>query len=116
MHEGFTAATIGLDGSPGDFSLSLSPPRGLPLLVHAYLPEDAVLSYMWSAANINKTAEFLDDVPEDVHFLFVSYGCKPLPEPSSSPYHAAAPWARGNLHNVIGASHCFILDSSKLTG
>ena len=80
MHEGFTASTIGLDGSPGEYTLSLSPPRGLPLLVHAYLPEDAALSFMWSAANRNKTADFLDDVPEDTHFLFVSYGCEFLPE------------------------------------
>lgn len=76
MLEGFTAATIGLNGSPEKYTLSLNPPRGLPLLVHAYLPEDAALGFMWSAANRNKTAEFLDEVPEDTHFLFVSYGCK----------------------------------------
>ena len=63
-------------GSLGNFTLSLSKAEGLLLLVHAYLPEDAALSFMWSPLNRNKTAQFLNEIPEDTHFLFMSYGCE----------------------------------------
>ena len=79
-HEGFSIATIKLDGSIGNFTVDRETGKGLPLLVHAYLPEDAALKYMWSPSNINNTNKFLEDIPEDAHFMFISYGSEPLPD------------------------------------
>ena len=77
---GFSAATIDLDGSVGNFTLDAKTGQGLPLLVHAYLPEDAALRYMWSEADLNGTQKFLRGIPADTNFLFISYGCKhPIP-------------------------------------
>jgi len=42
---GFTVATVDLDGSIGSFALDPSNHSGVPLVVHAFLEEDATLRY-----------------------------------------------------------------------
>lgn len=91
MDEGFTVATIELDGSIGSFNLDLHTREGMPLLVHAYLPEDAALRFMWSRADLNGTKRFLKDVPKETHFLFISYGCECLPKTLTSNKPSALP-------------------------
>jgi hypothetical protein len=83
MLPGFKVATVELDGSIGSFTLDPSSPAGVPLIVHAYLEQDAALRYMWSPENTDSVARFLRDAPQDTHFLFLSYGREP-PFPQQS--------------------------------
>lgn len=69
-------ATIELDGSIGNFTLDLETKKGMPLIIHAYYPQDASLRYMWSSQNLENTIKFLNETPVETNFMFVSYSCK----------------------------------------
>ena len=57
-----------------DGAFELNHTAGYPLIVHAYLPQDARLRYMWSSRSDDTISAFLRDSPEGIDYLFVSYG------------------------------------------
>lgn len=61
-----------------DGMFELNETHGFPLIVYIHLPQDARLRYMWSPENEETIANFLEDSPDDVDFLFMSYGRKLL--------------------------------------
>lgn len=66
-----------LETLDGKYILDPDGGAGAPLLFYGYLPEDARLRYMWNPKNSASISAFLDDLPADMHVLFVSYSSKP---------------------------------------